>query len=358
VLRATLPILRDLAVVSQYGVLATSELGAGHTVYPMQPPSPDLTLADGSHAPDPEFAFDIASYAAARLADAAVFEIIALLVAGDNVSTNARTGTDTAQLTDGPGNDTFEAYPDYATLHGPGFWVQAKYFDEVKAYGTGGGINTANFFDSPGNDTFEADYAEMKMITYRADNYAYDFLVANAYGYNGGTDTAYLHGTAGNDTFKFYGNAAPMYGRLTAKIAGGALYDRMAKAFDNVYAYGEGSGSDLAYLYDSAGDDTFTGKPDEGRLSGPGYLAVAKAFDEVHAQASSGNDTAELNDSEWDDALDATTTSIKLASNNEHLQYLYEVLAFDSVTAKSSTGRDTKNIAPDVDNLMLVGAWE
>jgi len=33
-------------------------------------------------------------------------------------------------------------------------------------------------------------------------------------------------------------------------------------------------------------------------------------------------------------------------------------LAFDSVTAKSSTGNDTKNIAPSVDNLMLLGAWE
>jgi len=149
-----------------------------------------------------------------------------------------------------------------------------------------------------------------------------------------------------------------MYGRLTAKTAGGALYDRVAKAFDNVYAYGEGSGTDLAYLYDSAGDDSFLGKPDESRLSGPGYLAVAKAFDEVYAEATEGTDTAELDDSEWDDSLDATVNSIKLSSNNPSVQYLYEVLAFDSVTAKSTTGRDTKNIAPGVDNLMLVGAWE
>jgi len=277
----------------------------------------------------------------------------------DKVFAIARSdGFDTAQLTDGPGNDTFDAYPDYATLHGPGFWIQAKYFDEVKAYGTTGGINTANFFDSAGNDTFEARYAETKTVTYRADNHAYDFLVANAFGYNGGVDTAHLHGTSGNDTFKFYSSASPMYGRLTAKIAGGVLYDRVAKAFDNVYAYGEDAGTDIAWLYDSANDDTFTGKPDESRLSGSGFLAVAKAFDEVHAQASNGTDTAELNDSEWDDALDATTTSIKLSSNNSYRQYLYEVLAFDSVTAKSTTGRDTKNIASGVDNLELLGIWE
>jgi len=86
--------------------------------------------------------------------------------------------------------------------------------------------------------------------------------------------------------------------------------------------------------------------------------AVARAVDEVYAHASLGNDTAELNDSEWDDTLDATATSVKLASNNEYLRYLCEVLAFDSVTAKSSTGKDTKSIAPDVDNLELLGIWE
>jgi len=282
-----------------------------------------------------------------------------LAIGFDAVRAYARSGgVDAADLIDGPGDDTFDAYPDYATLHGPGLWIQARYFDVVKAHADGGGLNTAHFFDSPGDDTFEARPHETKMDTPKADNYAYDFLVANAYGYQGGTDTAHLYGTAGNDTFKFYGNAAPMYGRLTARIAGGALYDRLVKAFDNLYAYGEDSGTDIAYLYDSAGDDSFLGKPDESRLSGSGYLAVANAFDEVHAQASDGNDTAELNDSEWDDALNATTTSIKLASNNAYLGYLYEVLAFDSVTAKSTTGRDTKNIAPGVDNLMLVGAWE
>jgi len=315
--------------------------GQGDAAYFTDSPGDEAVLADPSQATMTGYGFKYSTTGFDRV----------FAIARDG-------GTDTAVLTDGPADDTFDAYPDYATLHGPGFWVQAKYFDEVKAYGTAGGINTANFFDSPGNDTLEASYSETKMVTYRADNYAYDFLVANAYGYQGGTDTAHLHGTAGNDTFKFYGSTAPMYGRLTAKVAGGALYDRAAKAFDNVYAYGENSGTDIAYLYDSAGDDAFVGKPDESRLSSPGYLAVAKAFDEVHAQASGGTDTAELNDSEWDDALDATTTSIKLSSNNSYLQYLYEVLAFDSVTAKSSTGRDTKNIASEVDNLMLVGAWE
>jgi len=277
----------------------------------------------------------------------------------DTIFTNARNGgTDTANLADGPADDTFDAYPDYATLHGPGFWIQAKYFDEVKATGTAGGENTANFFDSPGDDTLDTSYAETKLITYRGDNYAYGFLVANAYGYNGGVDTAHVHGTAGSDTFKFYGNASPMYGRLTARIPGGAVYDRLVKAFDNVYAYGEGSGADVAWLYDTAGDDTFLGKPDESRLSGAGYLAVANAFDEVHAQASGGNDTAELNDSAFDDMLTAAVGSIQLASNNATLDYLYEVLAFDSVTATSTTGNDTKNIDPAVTNLTLLGAWQ
>jgi len=278
----------------------------------------------------------------------------------DTIFTIARNGGfDTAQLSDGPGIDTFDAYPDYATLYGSGFYLQAKYFDEVRAIATDGGTNTANFFDSPGNDLLEARLAETKIITPKGDNYAVNFLVANAYGYKGGTDTAHIYDSPGNDTFKFYGNTNPMYGRLTGKIAGGALYDRMVKAFDVIHTYSESGGNDAAYLYDSAGDDTFTGSPGESLFSGSGFSVRAVNFGNVYAYGNTGgNDTATLNDTAGSDHLEAGANWARLSANPGVLDLLYEVTAFDSVTAKSTSGSDTKNIDPAATFLILDGTWQ
>ena len=79
-----------------------------------------------------------------------------------------------------------------------------------------------------------------------------------------------------------------------------------AKFFEAVHAYGNSGGSEVANLYDSAGDDTLVGWPSWSKLSGDGFLNRVKFFEEVYAQADAGGeDVANLYDSSGDDLLEA-----------------------------------------------------
>ncbi len=54
------------------------------------------------------------------------------------------------------------------------------------------------------------------------------------------------------------------------------------------------TGNDIAILYDSQSDDSFVANPTTARLFGAGYSNRANGFDQVHANAFGGNDTATL----------------------------------------------------------------
>jgi len=268
----------------------------------------------------------------------------------DNLSTHARVGNDKAFLSGSDGADTFVGRPICSNLSGVGFYLGAQEFDEITVQGRPGEGDLAYLTDSDGDETVVADPQQTTMTgaTFKYVATGFDKIYASAR--SGGTDTAELTDGPSSDTFDAY----PDYATLS-----GPGFWLQAKYFDEVKAYGTTGGRDTANFFDSTGDDTFEARLAETKMVTPKADNYAYGFLVANAYGYNGGaDTAELDDSEWDDSLDATTTSIKLASNNAYLQYLYEVLAFDSVTAKSTTGRDTKNIAPGVENLMLVGAWE
>jgi len=58
-----------------------------------------------------------------------------------------------------------------------------------------------------------------------------------------------------------------------------------------VYAYATG-GNDVAQLVGSQAEDTLVAAPQQTRLYGADYFRRATAFDEVHAEAGEGRDTA------------------------------------------------------------------
>jgi len=74
-----------------------------------------------------------------------------------------------------------------------------------------------------------------------------------AYATAGGTDTAFLNDTAGADTF----TGRPAY----ATMIGASLYS-YASGFDFVYGCRTSGGAgDTGYLYDTAGNDALAAKP-------------------------------------------------------------------------------------------------
>ena len=159
-------------------------------------------------------------------------------------STPTRTLAQQAELYDSAGNDTFTAYPTYATLTGTGYYNYAAGFHSLTAHATAGGTNTAKFYQLPWNDTFTAHPGSASM-----------------------GPTSYVAGTG---------------------------YQNEADGFDKVYAYATAGGFDTADLYDPWGSYTFTAYPTYATLTGTGFYNYAGGFDKVNAHRAGGTDTARL----------------------------------------------------------------
>jgi hypothetical protein len=65
--------------------------------------------------------------------------------------------------------------------------------------------------------------------------------------------------------------------------------------FDQVNAYANAGGFDLALMYDSVGNDQFTGLATYSQLSGAGFLNYVSSFEQVNAYSTQGgSDSAQL----------------------------------------------------------------
>ena len=113
-------------------------------------------------------------------------------------------GTDTASLTDSPGDDTAISTPWYTKLFNKvdpanEFFLRAKYFEEVHATADSGGAldtDVARMYDSTRRDVFEADattgLARMWGLDYDYDNNLWQFDEVSATADAGGYDRAEL----------------------------------------------------------------------------------------------------------------------------------------------------------------------
>jgi hypothetical protein len=131
---------------------------------------------------------------------------------------------------------------------------------------------------------------------------------------NGGAgDKAYLYDSAGDDTLT--GN--PTYGRLS-----GTGFSNTVKNFPTVYAYATAGGTDTANLYDSAGNDTFAATPTAASMTGSNYYNWVKGFDKVYGYATAGgaNDVANLYDSAGDDTFAASPTQASMTGAGFYTQ--------------------------------------
>jgi hypothetical protein len=271
-------------------------------------------------------------------------------------------GQDMARLYDSSGDDTFTAYPTYATLATSGetpdpltsYSNRANDFGYVMAYATKGGADTASFFDSPGNDTFTAypTYATMTGSFLPAGDTVNRSYYNRAEGFGTYQGTSSAGGTT--DLAKLYdfptmgGNFVAGPTQATFSGGGGtySTYSMQATGFRYLNAYSTG-GTDTARLDDSAGTDTFVATPAYGVMyalagtNNPAFANRAMGFATVNAFSThGGDDSVRLYDSAGDDLFTATPTSAELKNDPATNPANYDITAntFRYVQAFSTAG--------------------
>jgi hypothetical protein len=305
-------------------------------------------------------------------------------------------GIDVAALTDTSDVDYFIGTSDYSKIVGGGFFVRTSMFETINATSAAGGADSAALFDSSGNDVFTASprFGQMSYVGGERTTAASGFRSITGYAKQQGYDQAYLWDSDQTDGFS-----------VTSTQATFAREDYVTTAnrFDAVYAYSRG-GSDVAYLFDSTGDDTyegqglegtlrystgalanvrgfgeiqafasqgldiarlsgtsgddsFLGRPDHARMSGSGYYQWIQSFDQVYAQATAGGtDSALLFDSAGDDLLDISSNQAQL-HDAALTSYLLQVTDFSSVSAYATTGINARKIRSPQFTLYYSGNW-
>jgi parallel beta-helix repeat protein len=224
-------------------------------------------------------------------------------------------GVDLAFIYDASTDDLFTAGPTQATIDydqagSPGINVTATGFDEAYAYADNGGTDAAVLNASAGADKFYGltPYSYLKANDNSFYNYArgFDTILANAVGSG---DLAFMYGSDGDDVL----NAGESSAAFTTHPTAGTPVVSTAAAFDQVYTYASGGGTDQAYLNGTTGPDTFVGDLDWGYLRSTGtgnYFNYVRYFDEVYADPGDtdiGNDT--LDDRGATYTLDTTPPS-------------------------------------------------
>ena len=218
-------------------------------------------------------------------------------------------GTDTAYLSDSTGNDTLYGSATETALYGSGYYNRAKSFESVTSYATAGGNDTGNLYDGTTDDNFttqdgwallEDSATSSKAFSNRAEGF--DTIAAHAD--NGGLDVAKLYDSSGDDTY----TAEPTTATLSLRDGLSNEQNYTANDFEATHAYANYGGSDTAFLYDSTGNDTGYASPSEASLYGTSYYNRAKNFETVTLDASTGTDTAEFYDSTDVDLFEGYST--------------------------------------------------
>ncbi len=224
-------------------------------------------------------------------------------------------GHDTAKLFDSYGDDTFtaSAYDGEGHMIGDGFHNWAKYFEEIIGEASAGGHDTAELDGSSGDDTFTANAAgEGHFSGDGFDNWAKYFEEITGDASQGGYDTAELYASANDDLFV---SAAGTYACMTDEYSADT-YKNIVNNFDEVEGFATAGGNELAKLYDSNGDDTFTADGNEGiiegeTLAGFEFYHRVQDFGLVRAFATrGGNDQALMYDSAGNDLLSLGTEAL------------------------------------------------
>ena len=273
------------------------------------------------------------------------------LVTGDVSGT---TGTDVVVLIDGSGDDRLEAGESAVKLDfdaTPGvddFNLLATGFDQAYAYALRGGNDAALMTGSDSADRFTSKrtYSTLKRRDGAYFNYAsgWDQVTGNV-SLGGGPDLAFLYDDATDDAFVADPTQATM--DYDATVSPGV--DTTVIGFGEVYAYADFGGNDSAVLNGSATADKFYGLVPLSyiRATDGSFYNYARGFDSVTANAVGSGDLAFLYDSDGNDVLTANSTSAVFTLNpTAASQTINTAAAFDQVyTYASGGGTDQAHLA-------------
>ncbi|NUQ61970.1 MAG: VWA domain-containing protein [Pirellulales bacterium] len=310
---------------------------------------------------------------------------VSITVDAESIYARGGGGADTATVWDSSGNDRFEFFPVWARMSGDGYnhnllgfktmfgkatqgddevifrgspeadwvkstssttrmlslgaWRHADGFDTITAYGRGGS-NKLVLQDSSGADTLKLTPTQANLTADR-DFAAYGFGTVEATSL-GGDDKVSLQDSPGDDVLR--GNPA-----VTTLVGPG--YSHRVAGFASIQAYSSGLGNDVAYLSDSTGpadaavrDDKFAAGAAVAELSGPGYRLWTRFFDEVHAEAGTGHDVAEMVGTTGIDQLSASGAEVSLSGVNAKGPFANFAKYFDEVHATAGGGQDNATV--------------
>jgi len=257
------------------------------------------------------------------------------------VNIDATTGLDFAYHYDSAGNETYNATATASNLVSANYQLNSTDFDASFAVFYGGGNDTANFTGNP-----------------TTDNYVF----------GDATDTANFFDTAGDDTF--YGVTNFSY-----SVMANASYFNEVVNVGTVNATASQGGNDIAYIYDTSGNDTYNAGATNNSIVGAvsntatGFdmafgVLIYGGVDTANISANpatinyvfgvGGNDTANFFDSTGDDTFYGQLDySIMVGAN-----YFSEATGMATVVANASSGTDAALLydSPGNDSLTASGS--
>ena len=258
----------------------------------------------------------------------------------NTVTFRGRGGEDTANFHGTSASETYNSNADVAYLTGPGYTYTAREMTSMTAH-AGGGDDVAYLRDSSGDDLYEtySDRAVMTAGGYVSVASGFDRTTGRS---TSGQDTVVSHDSNGNDR---------LYSHDDRVILAGPGYNNTAIGFDVNRTIASGQAGDIAYLFDSAGNDSLMANPDSTSLNRAGRESTAEHFSAVYAYASSGNDTADFYDSVGNDKYHGYLDRARMTGDG----LFCWGRGFDSMTGHFSGGHDKAYLFDSAGNDQFVG---
>jgi subtilisin-like proprotein convertase family protein len=211
----------------------------------------------------------------------------------------------------------------------------------------GGGGDTAALAGSDGADT-AVMHPSLATLTGPGFHAEVDGAAEITVTGQGGTDVAYLYDSVGDDGFVGTTTYARLYGDG---------FDNQAFAFRYAHGYSLRGGTDVAWLFDDpGGQDTFEAWPHQARLYGNGFYNRVKSFRYVHAYATGGgSDVAYFYDRpDGQDAFEAWPHMARLYGDG----FYNRALSFRYVHAYATAGgSDVARFYDDPSGQDVFEAW-
>jgi hypothetical protein len=231
---------------------------------------------------------------------------------------------DTASLSGGAGTNIFVGSKGKSELEGVNYNNIAKGFYTVSAYGAATGYNTALLTDAAGNAAVTINPQSATISDASTTSAAsYQIKLVSAFQVIQAFETSLVRSStailSGSKTTANVLTSTPNTADATLSSAAGNAFREYVRGFATILVNSTNA-NDTANLYDSAGNDTFTGTPTASTMSlASGKTVTATGFKTVNAYSKyGGKDTANLTGTTSPDAatLRSTDALLNLSSGN------------------------------------------